>query len=77
MAHPNMYMQQAQGTLVAGQIIAVNKYTVQVERFLSQGSCSQLCCHIPSDLALALQAVSPMSILFERLNQSSIRLIMS
>ncbi|TFY55998.1 hypothetical protein EVJ58_g7903 [Rhodofomes roseus] len=31
------YMQPNKGTLVAGQTIAVNKYTVQVERYLSQG----------------------------------------
>ena len=32
------YMQPNKGTLVAGQTIAVNKYTVQVERYLSQGA---------------------------------------
>ncbi|KAH8111853.1 hypothetical protein DFH11DRAFT_1728982 [Phellopilus nigrolimitatus] len=32
-----MYAQQAKGTLMPGQMIAVNKYNVQVERFLSQG----------------------------------------
>lgn len=32
------YAQQAaKGTLIPGQTIAVNKYTVQVERYLSQG----------------------------------------
>jgi len=35
-----MAFQQAsnKGTLVPGQTISVNKYTVQVERYLSQGS---------------------------------------
>ncbi|EJC98674.1 uncharacterized protein FOMMEDRAFT_128984 [Fomitiporia mediterranea MF3/22] len=37
MAFPSMYAQQAQGTLMPGQMIAVNKYNVQVERYLSQG----------------------------------------
>lgn len=43
MAQPQAYhaayqQQQAnKGTLVAGQTISVNKYTVQVERYLSQG----------------------------------------
>ena len=42
MAQPQAYhayqQQQAnRGTLVAGQTISVNKYTVQVERYLSQG----------------------------------------
>ncbi|CCL98156.1 uncharacterized protein FIBRA_00150 [Fibroporia radiculosa] len=37
-AYPPAYMQQAnKGTLVPGQTISVNKYTVQVERYLSQG----------------------------------------
>ncbi|KAH6916694.1 other/NAK protein kinase [Coprinopsis sp. MPI-PUGE-AT-0042] len=31
------YAQQAKGTLIPGQTISVNKYTVQVERYLSQG----------------------------------------
>jgi len=31
------YPQQNKGTLVPGQTISVNKYTVQVERYLSQG----------------------------------------
>lgn len=38
MAFPPMYAQQAKGTLMPGQMIAVNKYNVQVERFLSQGN---------------------------------------
>jgi AP2-associated kinase len=35
-----MAFQQAnnKGTLVTGQTISVNKYTVQVEKYLSQGS---------------------------------------
>jgi hypothetical protein len=33
----NVYAQQNKGTLVPGQTISVNKYTVQVERYLSQG----------------------------------------
>ncbi|PCH34286.1 hypothetical protein WOLCODRAFT_130299 [Wolfiporia cocos MD-104 SS10] len=37
-AYPQAYMQQVnKGTLIPGQTIAVNKYTVQVERYLSQG----------------------------------------
>ena len=38
-ANVMMAFQQAanKGTLVPGQSIAVNKYTVQVERYLSQG----------------------------------------
>jgi hypothetical protein len=38
-ANTVMASQQAgnKGTLVPGQTIAVNKYTVQVERYLSQG----------------------------------------
>lgn len=38
MALPAMYAQQAKGTLMPGQMIAVNKYNVQVERYLSQGN---------------------------------------
>jgi len=30
--------QQNKGTLVPGQTISVNKYTVQVEKYLSQGN---------------------------------------
>ncbi|KAI5118386.1 hypothetical protein M0805_005848 [Coniferiporia weirii] len=37
MAYPPVYAQEQKGTLVPGQVIAVNKYNVQVERFLSQG----------------------------------------
>lgn len=33
----NVQAQQNKGTLVPGQTISVNKYTVQVERYLSQG----------------------------------------
>ncbi|THH08480.1 hypothetical protein EW145_g2682 [Phellinidium pouzarii] len=36
-AYPAMYAQQPKGTLMPGQMISVNKYNVQVERFLSQG----------------------------------------
>ncbi|KZT08782.1 uncharacterized protein LAESUDRAFT_757489 [Laetiporus sulphureus 93-53] len=37
-AYPQAYMQQPnKGTLLPGQTIAVNRYTVQVERYLSQG----------------------------------------
>lgn len=32
------YAQPNKGTLVPGQTITVNKYTVQVERYLSQGT---------------------------------------
>ena len=35
---PQVFAQQNKGTLVPGQMISVNKYTVQVERYLSQGS---------------------------------------
>ncbi len=42
MAQPQAYnqafVQPNKGTLIPGQTIAVNKYTVQVERYLSQGS---------------------------------------
>ena len=39
MANQQSYQSYAQnkGTLVPGQSISVNKYTVQVERYLSQG----------------------------------------
>ena len=42
-AFNNPYAQQNKGTLVAGQTISVNKYTVQVERYLSQGMSSSRC----------------------------------
>lgn len=35
---PQVFAQQNKGTLMPGQMISVNKYTVQVERYLSQGS---------------------------------------
>ena len=43
-AYPQAYAAQAnKGTLVPGQSITVNKYTVVVERYLSQGPlCSLL-----------------------------------
>ncbi|KAG2360627.1 hypothetical protein BDR07DRAFT_132006 [Suillus spraguei] len=37
-----VYAQQNKGTLVPGQTISVNKYTVQVERYLSQGGFSHV-----------------------------------
>ena len=37
MAHPISTYAQPHGTLTPGQTISVNKYTVQVERYLSQG----------------------------------------
>jgi len=37
MAHPIPTYAQPQGTLAPGQTISVNKFTVQVERYLSQG----------------------------------------
>ncbi|KAG1757841.1 hypothetical protein EDB19DRAFT_1659341 [Suillus lakei] len=37
-----VYTQQNKGTLVPGQTISVNKYTVQVERYLSQGGFSHV-----------------------------------
>ena len=43
-------------TLVAGQTIAVNKYTVQVERYLSQGMiCACFCRKHSSDLTSKFQ----------------------
>ncbi|KIO08518.1 hypothetical protein M404DRAFT_39490, partial [Pisolithus tinctorius Marx 270] len=33
---------QSKGTLVPGQTISVNKYTVQVEKYLSQGGFSHV-----------------------------------
>ncbi|KAH9950941.1 hypothetical protein B0H21DRAFT_409128 [Amylocystis lapponica] len=36
-AFPQAYAQPNKGTLIPGQTISVNKYTVQVERYLSQG----------------------------------------
>ncbi|KAJ3569732.1 hypothetical protein NP233_g4856 [Leucocoprinus birnbaumii] len=36
------YTQQSKGTLMPGQTISVNKYTVQVERYLSQGGFAQV-----------------------------------
>ena len=35
---PQPFAQQNKGTLMPGQTISVNKYTVQVERYLSQGT---------------------------------------
>lgn len=35
--YPQVFMQQNKGTLMPGQMITVNKYTVQVDRYLSQG----------------------------------------
>lgn len=40
-AYPQAFAQPNKGTLVPGQSITVNKYTVVVERYLSQG---QTCC---------------------------------
>lgn len=54
------YPVENKGTLLPGQTISVNKYTVQVERYLSQGPT------IPTFLFqwlnTCLQVVSPMSI---------------
>ncbi len=53
-------MQQNKGTLMPGQMIAVNKYTVQVERYLSQGSFHKQ----KKDIAILIlipQAASPTS----------------
>jgi len=33
----HLYAQHSKGTLVTGQTISVNKYTVRVEQYLSQG----------------------------------------
>ena len=41
MAYPQMYAQNtAKGTLMPGQMISVNKYNLQVEKYLSQGMSS-------------------------------------
>jgi AP2-associated kinase len=40
MVHPIPAYAQPHGTLAPGQTISVNKYTVQVERYLSQGEFS-------------------------------------
>lgn len=47
MAHPNPTYAQPHGTLAPGQTISVNKYTVQVERYLSQGVLHPLQCDRP------------------------------
>ena len=47
MAHPNSSYAQPHGTLAPGQTISVNKYTVQVERYLSQGAFHRLNCDRP------------------------------
>jgi len=47
MAHPIPTYAQLHGTLVPGQTISVNKYTVQVERYLSQGEPHRLNCDRP------------------------------
>ena len=62
MAHPIPTYAQPHGTLAPGQTISVNKYTVQVERYLSQGELlSQLRSpvqeHNRSPTATQLQAV--------------------
>lgn len=41
-AYPAAFAQPNKGTLVPGQSITVNKYTVVVERYLSQGLFSPL-----------------------------------
>lgn len=55
MAQAYAHAQQPRGTLVAGQTISVNKYTVQVERYLSQGQCARGCMH-PSSLLLQVDS---------------------
>lgn len=47
MAHPIPTYAQPHGTLAPGQTISVNKYTVQVERYLSQGELHRLNCDRP------------------------------
>lgn len=47
MAHPIPTYAQPHGTLAPGQTISVNKYTVQVERYLSQGELYRLNCDRP------------------------------
>ena len=42
-AYAQPFQQQNRGTLVPGQSISVNKYTVQVERYLSQGMALSRC----------------------------------
>ena len=61
-AYPQAYAAQAnKGTLMPGQTIAVNKYTVQVERYLSQGALPQLSSQIVAMLSQS-QVVSHRSI---------------
>ncbi len=54
MAFQQPFAAQAnKGTLMPGQTISVNKYTVQVERYLSQGMYSNhVCMDIGDDLAM-------------------------
>lgn len=47
MAHQIPTYAQPHGTLAPGQTISVNKYTVQVERYLSQGKLHRLSCDRP------------------------------
>ena len=47
MAHPIPAYAQPHGTLAPGQTISVNKYTVQVERYLSQGELHRPNCDRP------------------------------
>lgn len=37
-AYHQPFVQANKGTLMPGQAITVNKYTVQIERYLSQGT---------------------------------------
>ena len=72
-AYQQGYAAQAnKGTLVPGQSITVNKYTVVVERYLSQGLC-MLVARSPSHLIpTLLQAASPTSTSSGPLSRSTI-----
>ncbi len=78
MAFPPTYAQQpAKGTLMPGQMISVNMYTVQVERFLSQGTMVHRAVLKDVVELNILQVVSRTSISSERQSQFSERCIMS
>lgn len=55
-----VYPSEHKGTLLPGQTISVNKYTVQVERYLSQGPPQFRLLH--QCLSTLIQVVSPTSI---------------
>ena len=65
--------QQGKGTLIPGQTIVVNKHTIQVERYLSQGKLIPNHHHMSKILC---QAVSPTFISSELQHLCTIQLIM-